>query len=139
MEKQLSEKQDIINQREKELDKVNNRLKEFENDLSTEKAKAQQLQQDIENSQGKLKATEREVSMEKNRLQQLQTDITNADMNAAALAKKMMEKSTQLDDARQRCNELEQKVLRSEEQVGTLQGQLRGLQVNTGATVNFRV
>ena len=67
-------------------------MKEFEHDLSTEKAKAQQLQQDIENSQGKLKATEREVSMEKNRLQQLQTDITNADMNAAALAKKMMEK-----------------------------------------------
>lgn len=69
--------------------------------------------------------------MEKNRLQQLQTDITNADMNAAALAKKMMEKSTQLDDARQRCNELEQKVFRLEEQVGNLQGQLRGLQVDS--------
>lgn len=56
-------------------------------------------------------------------------DIGNADMNAATLAKKMMEKSTQLDEARQRCNELEQKVLRLEEQVGGLQGQLRSLQV----------
>ncbi|KAI9560410.1 hypothetical protein GHT06_014427 [Daphnia sinensis] len=129
LEKQLSAKQDIVNQREKEVDAINKKLKETEQDLSAEKAKVWQLHQDMESSHGKLKATEREVSLEKNRLQQLQTEIANADMNAAALTKKMMEKTAQLDEARQRCNGLEQKVLKLEEQLGSLQGQLRSLQV----------
>ncbi|XP_032794482.2 centrosomal protein of 135 kDa isoform X1 [Daphnia magna] len=129
LEKQLSAKQDIVTQREKEVDAINNKLKETEQDLNAEKAKVWQLQQDMENSHGKLKVTEREVSLEKNRLQQLQAEIANADMNAASLTKKMMEKTAQLDEARQHCNGLEQKVLRLEEQVGSLQGQLRSLQV----------
>ena len=92
----------------------------------------------MSNIQNRLKGTERDLSQEKNRLQQLQADIANADSNAAALSKKMMEKSTQLESSNRRCNELEQEVSRLEDQIGGLQGQLRSAQVMKKKIVFFK-
>lgn len=141
LEKQLTAKQDQINQKGNDVEAANSRLNDLELELQSERDKVQQLQQDMSNTQNKLKGAERELSHEKNRLQQLQADISNADSNAAALSKKMMEKSTQLDASNRRCNELEQQVSRLEEQIGGLQGQLRSLQVlhlKTGSLTKFK-
>ena len=138
LEKQLSAKQDQINQKGNDVEAANNRLNDMEQELQSERDRIQQLQQDMSNIQNRLKGTERDLSQEKNRLQQLQADIANADSNAAALSKKMMEKSTQLESSNRRCNELEQEVSRLEDQIGGLQGQLRSAQVMKEEIVFFK-
>lgn len=88
------------------------------------------LQTDLEAAATRARASEQGLQVERNNLQQLRLDIDAADGNASALTQKFVEKSTQLDSAKQRCYVLEQNVGTLEDQIISLQNQLQAVQVN---------
>lgn len=83
-----------------------------------------------ETAESKIKSLERELALERNKLQQLRMDIADADGNSATLTKKYIERCSELDKARERCTELEEKEVALEEQLSKLQSQLRSLKVS---------
>ena len=87
------------------------------------------LENDLENVNTKLLNTEKELIQERAKKQQMVLEVDEADGIAANLNKKFAEKSIQLESCKQRSTELEIQVIQQEEQIGTLQGQLRSLQV----------
>lgn len=89
-----------------------------------------QLEKQSEIANAKIKALERDLLFERNKLQQLQLDIADADGNSASLTRKYVERSAELDRAREHCTELEEKIASFEEQVVKLQTQIRNLKVS---------
>lgn len=87
------------------------------------------LQTDLESANARARASEQGLQVERNNLQQLRLDIDTADGNASTLTKKFVEKSTQLDAAKQRCYQLQQNVITLEDQITSLHNQLQALQV----------
>ena len=87
------------------------------------------LENELENLNTKLLNAERELTQERAKNQQMKLDMDDADSMAATWNKKFAEKSAQLESSKQRCCELDTELFQLQEQIATLQGQLRSLQV----------
>lgn len=93
------------------------------------------LQSELDNTNAKARAAEQGLQAERNNLQQLRLDIDEADGNAESLTKKFVEKSTQLEAAKQRIVTLEQNSSALQDQVTSLKNQIDALQVSVIATL----
>lgn len=116
--------------------RVNVELQNFEAKLNSSAEQLRQtertrlkLENDLDNVNTKLLNAERELTQERAKNQQMRLDMDDADSIAASWNKKFSEKSLQLESNKKRCCELETQVFHLEEQIATLQGQLRSLQV----------
>ncbi len=87
------------------------------------------LQTQLETSQNQVRAAEQGLQAERNNLQQLRLDIDEADGNASSLTQKFVEKSTELEASKLKCNQLEQNVSALDDQITSLKNQLEALQV----------
>lgn len=119
-----------------ELEDISDKAREYEakaNQLSEKMNKSDEqlrkLLKDLDEANTRAQAAEREVVLERTKLQQLQLDIQDADGNTAALTRKFVEKSSQVDSLKQHCSELEDKITELENKVATLENQLRLYQV----------
>lgn len=131
--KSLKEKNSELRLELDEVKEKSQKLDGLETEVTEKLKKAEdligKLQADLEASNVKMRTAEQSLQVERNNLQQLRLDIDEADGNTSSLTKKFFEKSTQLDAAKQQCENLEQIVGALQDQITSLQNQLVAIQV----------